>query len=82
MTTFRPDSKYYGWAHQPAVGENEQPTVSLSFSALTEVYGGSLPTGVTAITPAMVADALNDLLDANGWPPITFLGTPVDETLS
>lgn len=81
MTTFKPGGQFYGWSNQPQVGEDEPPTVSLTFSSLTQVYPGPLPLGVTAITPPMVAEALNDLLAANGWPPIEFRGTPVDEVL-
>jgi hypothetical protein len=82
MTGFKRNTTYYGWANPPGEWE-EAPTLDLRFSAYIDPPGGpALPPGVTAITPLMVADALNELLADNGWPPIEFLGTPVDEPLN
>jgi len=79
MTTFHPSSKYYGGSHiQPP--EGDIAAVSLEFTVMSEATPP--PSGTTRITPLMVAEALNDLLVANGWPEATFYGTPVDEPLN
>lgn len=81
MTTFKLETDYYGWANPPGEWE-EPPTLDLRFRVFTAPpLGPALPPGVNPITPAMVAEALNTLLEDNGWPPIAFKGTPVDEPL-
>ncbi|MEU6362133.1 hypothetical protein [Streptomyces albidoflavus] len=82
MADFRRTGSYYGWSSQPFDGEREPPTTTVHFTAYTDLYGGALPQGATAITPLMVAEAMNNLLAANGWPPIHFMGPQVDAVLN
>jgi hypothetical protein len=82
VTDFKRGTQYYGWANPPGESEDEKPTLDLRFSVVTDPPGITLPTGVNEVTPLMVAEALNGLLADNGWPPIQFLGAPVDEPLN
>ena len=81
MTDFKRGTQYYGCA-KPTGEYEEAPTLDLRFSVVTDPPGITLPQGVSPVTPLMVAEALNDLLADNGWPPIEFLGAPVDEPLN
>ncbi|GHC52473.1 hypothetical protein [Streptomyces flavofungini] len=45
--------------------------LSMTFSVRVEE-----PSGQQEVTPADIAEALNDLAAKRGWPPITFYGTP------
>lgn len=55
--------------------------MSLAFQVSLD-YTGPLPSGVTQVTPLMVANTLNALLVDNGWEPIEFAGTPAEEILN
>jgi hypothetical protein len=83
VTTFKPGTTYYGWSNPPGEWE-EAPTLDLRFSVFIgpPPPGAPLPSGVNPVTPAMIANTLNELLADNGWPPIEFLGAPVDERLN
>lgn len=80
MTTFKYGATFSGTSQVSNPG-GENPNVFLTFSAVSETFG-ALPPGLTEITPLMVANALNDLLAANGWPAAVFTGPPVDEPLN
>lgn len=80
MTTFKYGAPFYGSSTlTPPEGDN--PSVALTFSVVTEL-ANPLPPGANEITPLMVAEALNDLLIENGWPPAQFWGTPSDVHLN
>lgn len=79
MTTFKSGTQFYGWSNVPT-GE-EPATLTLKFSVSIDAWPG-LPAGTTPISPLDVAEALNGLAAAHGWPPIQFLGTPADEVLN
>lgn len=79
MTTFKYGAPFYGSTSLPPAGESA--STALTFSVTTEL-ANSLPPGVNEITPAMLAEALNELLVDNGWPPAQFWGTPADVHLN
>jgi len=79
MTTFKPGALFSGSAViMPP--DSDIAAVSLTFKVESEATPP--PPGTTMITPLMVAEALSDLAEANGWPAITFSGPPVDEPLN
>jgi hypothetical protein len=80
MTTFKYAATFSGVSQLSNPG-GDNPSVELKFSTVSEVFG-TLPPGLSEVTPLMVANALNDLLTANGWPATVFTGPPVDEPLN
>jgi hypothetical protein len=80
MTTFKYGAPFYG-SSMLNLPDSEIPNVALTFSVVTE-FASSLPSGTNEITPLMLAEALNDLLVENGWPPAQFWGAPADVHLN
>jgi hypothetical protein len=80
MTTFKYGAPFYGSSMLNLSG-GDNPSVALTFSVVTE-FANALPSGANEITPLMLAEALNDLLVENGWPPAQFWGTPSDVHLN
>jgi hypothetical protein len=80
MTTFKYGAPFSG-SSMLDLPEGDIPNVALTFTVVTEL-ANSLPTGTNEITPLMLAEALNDLLVENGWPPAQFWGTPADVHLN